>query len=70
MQHHVVMLLWTLSAMGVGTRCAKKYPCMAEVLVESEWRIRTTGDYSLNSFHERPSRVIIATEATGPQVPA
>ncbi|CAI0741578.1 Uncharacterised protein [Serratia fonticola] len=22
-----------------------------------------------NSFHERPSRVIIATEATGPQVP-
>lgn len=23
-----------------------------------------------NSFQERPSRVIIATEATGPQVPA
>lgn len=26
--------------------------------------------YYSNSFHERPSRVIIATEATGPQVPA
>jgi len=36
MQHHVTMLLWTLSAMGVAARGAKKYPCMAEVLAEFE----------------------------------
>lgn len=46
----------------------KKIPSKAGYLNR---RINNKGviDYSI-SFQERPSRVIIATDATGPQVPA
>lgn len=44
----------------------QKHPAMLGVF-SLEWIIKIS--YSI-SFQERPSRVIMATDATGPQVPA